>query len=154
MVFVFTLRNAMQFFDILPLDSIYYVPPHGKISEAKPGAGMLMHILLWTPQIIWALLAALALYLIVTKKRTSKRRLLPVLPYVMIILVLAFTWQLFDVRLGPVLRTRDDNTQYFTTQIDNRIWFEDTAFPSLCSLPLLILVHLLALAVRTNKSPE
>jgi hypothetical protein len=118
----------------LQLDSLYYTPDINLNAGARPGATAAFHFLEWTPQLLWALAAA---WLLVKRVKAVQKAETPwpalLVPYVMVLLVIAFWWNLYGVKIGSI-------HQY--QQGIGRAMFKDSALPSLWAIPCLLLVHL------------
>ena len=125
-----------------PLDSIYYVP-NAPIDGSRPGATEAYHLIVWSVQLVWALMALLLLYYTLTYVRGWKGRVLTLVPYTMLVAVLWFFWSLFGVKLGPY---RPGNPYDLTAQ--GRIEFQDTTGPTRWMLLGLLVAHIGIWAVR------
>jgi hypothetical protein len=119
-----------------PLDSIYYVPK-APMDGSRPGATELYHLVIWSIQLAWSILAILLLYYAMTHLAGWKKRVVAVMPYLMLLVVLWFFWTAFGVKLGPY---RPGNPYNLTAQ--GRIEFQETTLPTRWMLLALVTTHI------------
>ena len=118
--------------DSIPSDSLRYAVPYDLNYGARSGAVTAMHVLLWTPQIIWGGLAILRLFRLL--RRGTHRWLTLSIPGLMVVgavilqMFIFGVWPFFDVSHG-----------------EGPAFFFDTALPSLIVLFILFFMYFYSL---------
>ena len=141
----------MLLYAIPPLDSIYWSPGFHQLNDNSRVPDGLVESIIWVPQILWALLSAWLLFRSTINCVGWMRLCRVLIAYSMVLGIVVLSWRAHHVELGPVVRTRDDNTKYYTSQVGKRAAFEEMTYPSLWALPLLLCVHLLALVSKSKE---